>query len=153
GATITAMRESSHLTAAVGEIHSTDTTPLKSIVLFPLTFMNESGHAVAAAMQEYNSTVADLLVIHDDIEIPLGEMNFKAAGSAAGHNGVRSIQQVLATNEFSRLRLGVGRPPEDKPVDQFVLEPFTDAEKPVIAELTTAAQQAITEFVVARSKT
>lgn len=101
-------------------------------LITPLTFMNEAGIAVAAVIKKLNLKPEDILVIHDDLDLPPGEMKIKASGSASGHNGVRSIIAHLKTDRFPRLRVGIGRPFPHKPttpeeeaiVSQFVLEPF-----------------------------
>lgn len=119
--------------------------------LFPLTSMNRSGEAVAAFNRRRFGilpapyVLKNLLVIHDDIELPLGKIRFKQSGSAAGHKGVRSIQHALQTQDFPRLRLGISKPAAS--VDQYVLEPFSPAEEPTVALLLTDAAAAITQFI------
>ncbi len=112
-------------------------------LITPLTFMNEAGIAVAAVIKKLNLKPEDILVIHDDLDLPPGEMKIKASGSASGHNGVRSIIAHLKTDRFPRLRVGIGRPFPHKPttpeeeaiVSQFVLEEFTFLEKQKIDAL------------------
>jgi len=74
----------------------------------PLTFMNLSGDSVAPLLKYSNCTIADLLVIHDDIDLPLGKIRVKKGGSCGGHNGVRNIIERLGSQQFARLKLGVG---------------------------------------------
>lgn len=77
----------------------------------PQTFMNLSGEAVGAILKFYNIQVSDLLVVHDEVDQPFGAMKFQIKRGHGGHNGIRNIHQILGTDDYSRLRLGVGRPP------------------------------------------
>ncbi len=77
----------------------------------PETFMNLSGLSVAALLQELNLGVEDLIVLYDELAIPLGTLRIRERGSAAGHNGVKSISSVLGTEEWARIRIGIGKPP------------------------------------------
>lgn len=109
--------------------------------LFPTTMMNDSGHAVAGFMTREKVRAADVLVIHDDVELALGDVVESFGGSAKGHNGVRSIQEELGTSDFGRLRLGIGRPPEGSVLSDFVLQKFLPEEMATVQDMT---QQAIT---------
>ena len=95
-------------------------------LLAPQTMMNDSGRSVAAAARFYKLAPERLLVVHDEIDIPLGEVRAKLGGGLAGHNGLRSLAQHLGTQEFARVRLGVGRPErgDPRPVVDWVLTPF-----------------------------
>ncbi len=99
------------------------------LMMMPQTFMNDSGTAVQAAMSFYKLTLADLLVIHDDKDIPLGETRMQSSRGPAGHNGVRSIIEKLGTENFMRIRIGVS-PRDQKIIDtaDFVLGKFTKEE-------------------------
>ncbi len=99
------------------------------IMIKPETFMNDSGTAVQAALNFYKLTPADMLVIHDDKDIPLGETRMQVGRGPAGHNGVRSIIEKLDTRNFTRIRIGVG-PLDNKITDTavFVLGRFTKEE-------------------------
>ncbi len=79
----------------------------------PETFMNLSGLSVAALLQELELGVEDLIVLYDELAIPLGTIRIRERGSAAGHNGVKSISEVLGTQEWTRIRIGVGKPPTE----------------------------------------
>lgn len=106
------------------------------LILFPLTFMNRSGQAVKAALQYYRESPENLLVIHDEIELPFGEIKTKLGGGHRGHNGVRSIIQQIGTPMFNRLCFGVGRPsnPEISVAD-YLLSNFKGEELMKIEEL------------------
>jgi PTH1 family peptidyl-tRNA hydrolase len=79
----------------------------------PETFMNLSGLSVAALLQEFELVIEDLIVLYDELAIPLGTIRIRERGSAAGHNGVKSISEVLGTQEWTRIRIGVGKPPTE----------------------------------------
>ena len=95
-------------------------------LLKPETFMNESGRSIAAAASFFKVPIEDVLVIHDDVDLELGRLQARAGGGLAGHNGLRSIAQMLGGPDFMRLRVGVGRPGRGDPRDvaDFVLSPF-----------------------------
>lgn len=95
----------------------------------PDVFMNDTGPAIAAFLKREGLTPEDLLIVHDDVELPLGVIKDKLEGSAAGHNGVRSIQETLGTQAIRRLRIGVGRPTDATPLEAFVLQKFSSAEE------------------------
>jgi peptidyl-tRNA hydrolase, PTH1 family len=95
-------------------------------LLLPETFMNESGRSVQPAMRFYKLPPEQLLIVHDEIDLPLGDIRAKAGGGLAGHNGLRSIVQSLGTQDFLRVRIGIGRPErgDPRPVADWVLQPF-----------------------------
>jgi len=81
------------------------------IVCKPQTFMNLSGESVQPLLKFYNMGLDDLLVVHDEVDIPFGQMKFQRKRGHGGHNGIRNIHQMLGSDDYGRLRLGVGRPP------------------------------------------
>jgi PTH1 family peptidyl-tRNA hydrolase len=95
-------------------------------LLQPQTMMNDSGRSVAAAARFYKLAAERVLVVHDEIDIPLGDVRAKLGGGLAGHNGLRSVAQHLGSQEFARVRVGVGRPErgDPRPVVDWVLTPF-----------------------------
>lgn len=93
------------------------------ILLKPQTFMNLSGRSVAEALRFYKLTPADLIVIHDDLDIPYGSVRLKLGGGHGGHNGLRSIDQELGSKEYLRVRMGIGRPVHGD-VSNYVLSNF-----------------------------
>lgn len=97
------------------------------ILLKPQTFMNLSGRSVAEAVRFHKIPDEDILVVHDDLDIPFGSVRLKKGGGHGGHNGLRSIQSVLGTGNFIRLRVGIGRPGRGDVVD-YVLNPFPSSE-------------------------
>lgn len=112
--------------------------------IFPMTMMNNSGLAVQALIKKLDQSAADLMVIHDDVELPLGDVQFILGGSAKGHQGVKSVQAVLGTRDFRRLRLGVGRPPAGLALSDFVLQPFSAAEQSAVSTMMAEAAAQLT---------
>jgi len=94
----------------------------------PETYMNESGRSIGAALRYFKLSARELLVVHDDVDLEPGRLQARLGGGLAGHNGLRSIAQALGTQEFLRLRIGVGRPGrgDRRPVADYVLSPFED---------------------------
>ncbi len=101
------------------------------VLIKPLTYMNRSGDAVAPVARFYKTHLEALIVIHDDIDIPLGRIRFMRSGGHGGHNGVRSIIQSLGSSDFPRLKIGINRPQGPMPVDRYVLSKFSSSEIPV----------------------
>jgi PTH1 family peptidyl-tRNA hydrolase len=98
----------------------------------PLTFMNASGKAVAGLCTQFALSPTDLIVIHDDLDLVLSRVKLKTQGGDAGHYGVRSIIEHLGTGEFTRIRIGIGRPATKDEVVDFVLSSFTPDELPLL---------------------
>lgn len=94
----------------------------------PQTFMNNSGMAVKNVMSYYRMDPSQLIVIHDDTKVKIGEFKIKKGGSAIGHNGIKSIIQHLKTDNFIRIRVGVGEKPEEFDMSRYVLSHLTDSE-------------------------
>ncbi len=107
----------------------------------PLTYMNLSGGAVRELLSALRLRAEDLMVIHDDVDLPLGRVQHKRSGGDAGHLGVRSIIEELGTGNFERLRVGVGRPP-DGDITEYVLSPFEESEGEEVAQ---AVRRAVEE--------
>ncbi|NLV24659.1 MAG: aminoacyl-tRNA hydrolase [Deltaproteobacteria bacterium] len=97
--------------------------------LLPQTFMNLSGASVGAAVAGLCLVAADLIVIHDDIDLPFGFLRIRPGGGHGGHNGLRHISRVLGSGEFARVRLGIGRPAEGEDVADYVLRGFSSSER------------------------
>jgi PTH1 family peptidyl-tRNA hydrolase len=113
----------------------------------PRSFMNESGRQVAALAKFYSVPPAGLVVVHDDLDIDFGRIRLKFGGGVAGHNGLRSVASALSTNDFHRVRVGIGRPPGRKYPAAFVLENFTAAERPEVPVICEQAADA-TELLI-----
>jgi PTH1 family peptidyl-tRNA hydrolase len=109
------------------------------LLVQPQTYMNASGQAVAPLVQRYMGLGDDFVVIHDDIDLPLGRMKIKRHGGDAGHLGVRSLIACLGHGEFLRLRLGIGRPACKAHIVDYVLSSFTPAERQMREEMIAQA--------------
>jgi PTH1 family peptidyl-tRNA hydrolase len=114
----------------------------KILLVKPLTFMNLSGRCVRQVVDFYQVALADLFVLCDDINLPLGKLRVRARGTHGGHNGLRDIQLHLGTTAYSRLRIGVDAPAEGQAVD-YVLGRFRPSELPVIEDALALAVQAV----------
>jgi PTH1 family peptidyl-tRNA hydrolase len=101
---------------------------LKFYALKPQTYMNLSGESVQPFAQFFKISPAKILVIHDELDIPFGQVHFKMGGGLAGHNGLKSIAQCLGTDQFARMRIGIGRPPHGD-VSNWVLSGFHGDQK------------------------
>src|SRR5690606_9579884 len=99
------------------------------LLLFPHTFMNESGRSVLAARDFYKIDNQDVLIVCDDMNLPLGKLRFRARGSDGGQKGLADVCRRLGTTELARLRVGIGRPPEGWDPVAYVLGKFTPAER------------------------
>lgn len=115
----------------------------KIFFIRPLTFMNNSGEAVHAALSfTKGSATDDLLVIYDDMDLKAGQIRLRMRGGSGGHNGVKSIIQHTHTENFKRIRLGIGRPPNDITVIDYVLSAFAKSEAPIVHEAILRGAQA-----------
>ena len=119
----------------------------KVVLLSPLTFMNRSGTSVQAAKAFYKIEDADLLVVCDDLNLPLGKLRLRCGGSAGGQKGLRDIAQQTGSENFPRLRIGVGSPPENWNWADFVLSKFSKAEIPEIENAVARAADAVAVWV------
>lgn len=111
----------------------------RALLLWPHTFMNRSGSSVGPALEFYKLEPADLLVVCDDFNLPLGKLRFRREGSAGGQNGLIDIIRRLGTEEFARLRLGIGPVPDQWDAADFVLAKFNAAERKTIDDTITLA--------------
>ncbi len=114
-------------------------------LLKPLTYMNDSGRSVQAALAFFKTPVSELLVVHDELDLEFGELRLKSGGGDAGHRGLKSITQALGTSDYPRLRMGIGKPArgfQGSGAD-FVLEGFRPAEKAELGQLVERAADAV----------
>ena len=122
--------------------------PLRLRLLMPQTFMNDSGRSIRAALDWFGLQPSDLLVIVDDMDLPLGRLRLRASGGAGGHNGLRSAISHLGTQDFARLRIGIGAPAED-PLERkartigHVLGRFSPAERPLLNDVLVEVEAGI----------
>jgi PTH1 family peptidyl-tRNA hydrolase len=118
------------------------------VVAKPRTFMNLSGFAVVQFVEYHGVLSDDLLVVVDEVDLPLGRIRAKARGSAGTHNGLKSVVQQLGTTEFPRLRIGIGRGDRRRDLADFVLAKFEPAEQAELDEVITRAADAAEMFAV-----
>ncbi len=128
-----------------GNLADVDIGGRRALALKPTTYMNESGRSVAAAAAFYKIEAADIVVVHDELDLGFGTLRLKRGGGEAGHNGLKSVSQHLGTKEYVRLRIGVGKPPPGFQGDgaDFVLEGFAPAERPLLGEIVDRAREAV----------
>jgi len=113
------------------------------ILLKPMTFMNRSGEAVRGVADFFGLTIEDLVVLHDDLDLPFGRLRFKQRGGDGGHQGVRSIIERMGGNNFLRLKIGIGRPPQGMDSADYVLEVFDKTEQPELDVILSQAAEAV----------
>ena len=130
------IRERFHSLTAEGTIDGE-----KVLAMAPQTFMNDSGRAVQAAVQFFKLQPTDVIVIYDEIDLKPGQIRVKKGGGAAGHNGIRSIDDYIGP-EFWRIRLGIGHPGAPELVHHYVLQDFAKAERPWLEKLLDAVADA-----------
>jgi peptidyl-tRNA hydrolase, PTH1 family len=118
-----------------------------AILVKPLTFMNLSGHAIGDLLRYFKIPIEDLLVIVDEAQLELGRIRTRANGSAGGHNGLKSVIEQLGTEQFARMRIGVGRGDSRRDLADHVLATFDAAERPVVAETIDRSADAVESFI------
>jgi PTH1 family peptidyl-tRNA hydrolase len=119
----------------------------KVYLLKPLTYMNLSGEAVGAAIRFLKIPLEDLLVIYDDMDIPLGQLRLRQKGSSGGHNGIKSLIHHLGTEQFNRIKIGIDRPPARMSVVDYVLAPFSELDHTLAADAAIASAHAAEEWL------
>ena len=143
------------------QVGSGKISEVKVVLVKPLTFVNQSGEAVSCLLHSYDIPPSDLIVVYDDLDLPLGKLRLRPEGSAGGHRGINSIISALGSEDFPRIKVGIGRPTrqdgtvitdEDAIVD-YVLSDLTPKEddiiKPVIAQVAKAIQSILTDGITA----
>ncbi|MDP2728450.1 MAG: aminoacyl-tRNA hydrolase [Dehalococcoidia bacterium] len=111
----------------------------------PQTYMNLSGKSLAALVNRYRLSLDDILMVHDDVDLPLGPLRIRPSGSAGGHRGLESIFQALGTQDIARLRVGIGRPQGwgEEGLRDYVLSDFTSEEKETLKEVFPRVSEAV----------
>ena len=105
----------------------------------PLTYMNKSGDAVSELLRYYKVSPSELILIYDDIDLEAGQLKIKAKGGSGGHRGCASVISLIGTEDFLRIRIGIGRPSSGGGVVEYVLSEFTPSEVPVIENAVESA--------------
>jgi len=125
----------------------------KLVLAKPNTFMNLSGGPVAALLRFYKLDPSRLIVLHDELDIPFDTIRVKSGGGNGGHNGIRDISAAIGTPDFARVRIGIGRPPGRQDAADYVLTPFSKAEREVLPSMLSdavdAAELLVTEGLLA----
>lgn len=113
------------------------------LVLRPLTYMNLSGIAVRECVRKHDLVPEEVMVVHDHMDLPLGRLRVRPSGGSGGHRGVLSVAAELNSSDFARLRVGIGRPPEGVPAEDYVLSSFAPEEITVLREVLQVAVSAV----------
>jgi len=130
-----------------GETVDATINGIKVLLLSPTTYMNHSGTSVRAACDFYKMSLRDVLIICDDMNLPLGKLRFRGRGSSGGHKGLADIIRAMGTEEVPRLRIGIGKPPAGQDSVRFVLSAFGREEEAVIREAYRKAADAVELWV------
>ncbi|MRR29703.1 aminoacyl-tRNA hydrolase, partial [bacterium] len=120
----------------------------KVILAKPQTYMNLSGQAVVSLLHFYKIEASRLIVAHDDVDLPFGQIRMRPGGGSAGQKGVGSIIEKLGSQEFARLRMGVGRPPGQREAADYVLKGFSKTDMDFLPEFITRGAEAVKSFVI-----
>ena len=124
----------------------------RSGFVLPAGFMNDSGQLVLKAVERWRPTAEGLLIVHDDLDLPLGEVRTREGGGHGGHNGLRDIVTRLGTGAFRRLRIGIGRPPGSMDVADYVLATFRPEEREAVDRAVDQAIESILSFVESQAR-
>lgn len=116
-------------------------------LMLPMTYMNNSGVAVRAWIDKKDLTAGDVLVVCDDLDLPFSQIRLRPSGTAGGHNGLKSIIEHLGTNDFARLRLGIGSAPVSVDSADYVLSNFTTGERKLLPDFINEAVSCVTSWV------
>jgi len=114
--------------------------------MYPLTYMNKSGEAVKLFFQKYGSPKR-MLVIHDDIDMPLGKVRLKLKGGHGGHNGIKSIMNNIGHGNFFRIKIGIGRPENKDDIPDYVLSPFNPEERIIVDKAIDKAVKGLVKLI------
>ncbi len=122
---------------------------VKVILAKPQTFMNLSGQAVQGLVRFYKVPLENLIIAHDDLDLPFGTLRIRPGGGAGGQKGIKSTIQHLGTQDFPRLRLGIGRPPGRMDAAAYVLQDFAKGDQQILSETLDRATDAVETFISA----
>jgi len=116
---------------------------VKAVLAKPRTFMNLSGSSVKLLLHRFKATPADIVIIHDDLDLPVGKVRLYSNGGTGGHKGIASVIAALGSRDFVRIRIGIGRPVTDTDAVDYVLGDFSPAELPAIEEAIAKVGEAV----------
>jgi PTH1 family peptidyl-tRNA hydrolase len=117
------------------------------LLVKPQTYMNQCGLTVKELLEKTSLDVEDLVVVHDDLDLPFGRIRIRSKGASAGHRGIQSILEVLETESFFRVRVGIGRPPPGLDPSDFVLDRFSEEQVVVLNDVLNNAANAVTSVL------
>lgn len=118
------------------------------LLVKPQTYMNLSGDSIMELLNFYKDGIDDLIVVHDDMDIELGRIRFKTGGGTGGHRGLKSITERLGSNEYDRLKIGIGRPSEYIKPEVFVLQSFQTEEKPILDKVLNLTAEGLENWIM-----
>jgi len=123
------------------------------LLAMPQTYMNLSGNAARKLLAYFKMDISNLIVIHDDLDLPFGTVRLKTGGGDAGHKGLKSIISCLSTADFMRVRLGIGKPSDKSRIEDYVLQKFDSGETDLLQQIIQLAADAATEIVLSGMQT
>jgi PTH1 family peptidyl-tRNA hydrolase len=123
------------------------------LLALPQTYMNLSGNAARQLLAYFKMDISNLIVIHDDLDLPFGKLRLKTGGGDAGHKGLKSITTCLGSADFMRVRMGIGKPSDKSRVEDYVLERFGSEEAAMLQQIIQLASEAATEIVLSGMQT
>jgi PTH1 family peptidyl-tRNA hydrolase len=123
------------------------------LLAMPQTYMNLSGNAARKLLAYFKMDISNLIVIHDDLDLPFGKLRLKTGGGDAGHKGLKSITTCLGSADFMRVRMGIGKPSDKSRVEDYVLERFGSEEAAMLQQIIQLASEAATEIVLSGMQT
>jgi PTH1 family peptidyl-tRNA hydrolase len=123
------------------------------LLAMPQTYMNLSGNAARKLLAYFKMDISNLIVIHDDLDLPFGKLRLKTGGGDAGHKGLKSITTCLGSADFMRVRMGIGKPSDKSRVEDYVLERFGSEEAAMLQQIIQLASDAATEIVLSSMQT
>ena len=123
------------------------------LLAMPQTYMNLSGNAARKLLAYFKLDISNLIVIHDDLDLPFGTIRLKTGGGNAGHKGLKSITTCLGSADFMRVRMGIGKPSDRTPVEDYVLQRFNPDESAMLQQSIQSASEAVEEIVISGMQT
>jgi PTH1 family peptidyl-tRNA hydrolase len=123
------------------------------LLAMPQTYMNLSGNAARKLLAYFKMDISNLIVIHDDLDLPFGKLRLKTGGGNAGHKGLKSIVTCLGSADFMRVRLGIGKPSDESRIEDYVLERFESKEAAELQQIIQLAADAATDIVISGMQT
>jgi len=122
----------------------------KIVLALPLTYMNNSGQAVKELLGSYKATAEELVVVYDDIDLPIGDVRIRTSGSAGTHNGMKSVIEEIGTEKFIRVRIGIGQKPEYMDLRDYVLMNVPKDKQEVLGDAIKRAAESVQQYISCR---